>query len=307
MIKIPISQKQKQKIEKLYWDWISSYHLQKFATVVNNDQVLHEFIFNGEKYSAMALKKFLLSSCGELENLKARLDIMRTKNKHINQVTKEYLKSRYTNYRNTQAGKIINVLGITVCPYCNQNLLNVVYREGRIRYWGDLDHFYSKNDYPELSICLYNLIPVCKVCNQLKSSKKRIIANPFDLKKKSKIKFRTEFDEKFDLRYLQGKSKNFNIVIDKECLTKEDEEEIELFDLENRYKELKQNAQEIIIKSKAYEEIYIKYLQEKFSLSESELDAYIFGYNENHLDRSLSKFNLDIMNEFRNLKASCIL
>ena len=32
--------------------------------------------------------------------------------------------------------------------------------------------------------------------------------------------------------------------------------QVKLFDLENRYKKLKRNAQEIIIKSKAYDEIY---------------------------------------------------
>lgn len=80
----------------------------------------------------------------------------------------------------------------------------------------------------------------------------------------------------------------------------EDKEEIKLFDLENRYKQLKHNVQEIIIKSKAYDSIYIKQLQMEFSLSDDELDSYIFGYDENHLNRVLSKFNLDIMNEFRN-------
>ena len=41
-------------------------------------------------------------------------------------------------------------------------------------------------------------------------------------------------------------------------------------------------------------------LQEDFSLNNEELDAYIFGYDEKHLNRILSKFNMDIMNEFKN-------
>lgn len=211
-----------------------------------------------------------------------------------------FLKERYKNYRDSQAAKIVNVLGITVCPYCNQNHINIVYKDGKIRYWGDLDHFYDIDDYPEMSICLYNLVPVCKVCNQLKSSQRRMIVNPYNLEKRSNIRFKTEFDDKFDLGYLQGKSPNFNIVIDEKNLSMEDKEEIKLFDLENRYKQLKHNVQEIIIKSKAYDRIYIKQLQMEFSLSDDELDSYIFGYDENHLNRVLSKFNLDIMNEFRN-------
>ena len=302
MLKIPISKKQKEEIERIYWNWINTYHLKNFMVIINNDDILKNLISKGKKDLVAATKSFLLSNCDELDNLKLNIDKLRVRNKHVNQTTEEYLRGRYINYRDSQAAKIVNVLGITVCPYCNQNHLNVVYREGRVRYWGDLDHFYSKDEYPELAICLYNLIPVCKVCNQLKSSQKRIIANPYNLEKKSNIKFQTEFDDKFDLGYLQGKSQNFNIVIDEEQLSKEDKEEIELFDLKNRYKQLKQNAQEIIIKSKAYDGIYQKQLQEEFSLSNDELNSYIFGYTENHLDRVLSKFNLDIMNEFKNTK-----
>ena len=120
------------------------------------------------------------------------------------------------------------------------------------------------------------------------------------MEKKSNIRFKTEFDDKLDLDYLQGKSLNFNITIDERFLQNEDKEEVKLFDLENRYKKLKRNAQEIIIKSKAYDEIYRNQLQEDFSLNNEELDAYIFGYDEKHLNRILSKFNMDIMNEFKN-------
>lgn len=302
MIKIPISKRQKEEIERIYWNWIGKYHLQNFIAIINNDDILKDLIFNGKKDLDTALKSFLLSNCDELDNLKSKLDGLKLRNKHINKITEGYLKDRYVNYRDSQAAKIVNVLEITVCPYCNQNHLNVVYRDGRVRYWGDLDHFYNKDEYPELAICLYNLIPVCKVCNQLKSSQKRKIVNPYNLGKKSNIKFKTEFDDEFDLDYLQGKSQNFNIVIDEEQLTKEDKEEIELFDLRNRYQQLKHNAQEIIIKTKAYDGIYQKQLQKKFSLSNDELNSYIFGYNENHLNRVLSKFNLDIMNEFKNFE-----
>lgn len=300
MIKIPISEKQKREIENICWTWISKYHFDAFKTVIENDDVFRKLIVKDDETLETALKKYLFNECNNLTQVKADIDEMRGRGEHLKEHTKHFLKERYKNYRDSQAAKVVNALGITVCPYCNQNHINVVYKDGKIRYWGDLDHFYDKDDYPEMSICLYNLIPVCKVCNQLKSSQKRIIINPYDLEKRSNIKFKTEFDDKFDLDYLQGKTQNFNIVIDEKTLLREDKEEIELFDLENRYKQLKQNVQEIIIKSKAYDGIYRKQLREEFSLSDDELDAYIFGYDESHLNRVLSKFNLDIMNEFRN-------
>ena len=145
------------------------------------------------------------------------------------------------------------------------------------------------------------MIPVCKVCNQLKSSQKGKIVNPYNCGAKSGIRFKTEFDEKMDLDYLQGKSQNFNIIIDKYEATAEDLEEIKLFDLENRYKQLKRNVQEIIIKSRAYDNLYQNQLKKDFGLDDEEIMSYIFGYTDNHLNRVLSKFNSDIMDEFRNI------
>lgn len=303
MIKIPISEKQKEKIEKIYWGWMKKYHLEELIETIEEDDVIKELILEGEEDLRKAIKKYLLSDYSELFKIKSRIDKFRTENKRIDDRTESFLKKRYENYRDSQAAKVVNVLEISVCPYCNQNHINVVCQKGgRIRLWGDLDHFYDKSTYPELMVCLYNLIPVCKVCNQLKSSQKGTIINPYNCQINSNIKFKTVFDDKLDIGYLQGKSQNFNIVIEKESLTEEDKEEIRLFDLENRYKQLKQNAQEIIIKSKAYDLIYQEQLMEKFELSEEELSSYIFGYTDNHLNRILSKFNLDMANEFRGSK-----
>lgn len=301
MIKIPLSESQKNKIENIYWDWICKYHIEKLIETIKNDKTMRELVLNGKKDLKDAIKKFLLSDYSELEIIKERIDKIRESNASLKKSTKDFLFARYVNYRNSQAAKIVSILGMTVCPYCNQNHINVVYeKENKVRFWGDLDHFYDKSTYPELVVCLYNMIPVCKVCNQLKSSQKRKLVNPYNCKVKSNIKFKTEFDEKVDLDYLQGKSQNFHITIDKYEATEEDLEEIKLFDLENRYKQLKQNAQEIIIKSRAYDSLYQNQLKKEFELDDEEIRSYIFGYTDNHLNRVLSKFNLDIMNEFIN-------
>lgn len=300
MIRIPVNEKQKSEIEKIYWDWISEYHYCKFEQIIQDDELFKNLIMKDGKDLKAALKKYLLQDCNKLSETKDVIDEMRDNDKSIKDSTKAFLKERYKNFRDSQAAKIVKCLDVTVCPYCNQNHINIVYKNGKLRYWGDLDHFYDKEDYPELAICLYNLIPVCKVCNQLKSSAQRKIVNPYNVDKKSNIRFKTEFDNKVDLDYLQGKSQNFNIMIEEEHLSEEDREEIELFDLDNRYKQLKQNVQEIIVKAKAYDDLYIKQLQQEFSFNSEELNSYIFGYDENNLNRVLSKFNFDIMNEFKN-------
>ena len=296
MIKIPLSEKQKEEMERIYWKWMSRYHLKNLLKVIESDAALKELVVKDED-AKVSLRKYLLLNYEELGKIKVAIDM---RGRKLQQSSVDYLKARYLNYRDSQAAKIVNVLGINACPYCNQNYINVGYdKMGKIKFWGDIDHFYDKKSYPEMALCLYNLIPVCKVCNLLKSSQQKMIVNPYNQKAESGIKFRTEFDESFDLDYLQGKSQSFNIIIDESGVNNEDKEEIELFDLKNRYKKLKRNVQEIIVKSKAYDQIYEKFLKEGFDLGDDELRTYVFGYAENHLDRTLSKFNMDIMNEFR--------
>ena len=87
-------------------------------------------------------------------------------------------------------------------------------------------------------------------------------------------------------------------MIDKANLSETDNNEIELFELEDRYNNLKRNAQEIIIKAKAYDVQYKKFLEDKFDIDGEELEKYIFGYTDEHIDRELSRFNRDIMEEF---------
>lgn len=162
-----------------------------------------------------------------------------------------------------------------------------------------MDHYYNKSQYTAMAICLYNLIPACKVCNQIKSKTDKKIQNPYDSSYSSKIRFKTEFDDQGDIDYLQGKSQNFNIVIDKTNILETDNNEIDLFELEDRYNNLKRNAQEIIIKAKAYDVQYKKFLEDQFDIDGDELEKYIFGYTDEHIDRELSRFNKDIMEEFK--------
>lgn len=306
MIKIPLSKNQKCKIEKMYWDWFAKYHIENMINIVKNDKWMNCLVL-GEKgdlkksIQIEGIQKFLLSDYKELKVLKNHIDTMRKNGKEINKESKAYLYARYENFRKSQAGKFVDMIGVTVCPYCNQNHINLVYdKNNKVRFWGELDHFYAKSLYPELVVCLYNMIPACKICNQLKTNQKGEIENPYNCEAKSGIKFKTEFDENIDLNYLIGESDNFNIVINKYETTKEDLEEINIFDLERRYKLLKRNVQEIIVKSKAYDILYQNQLKKDFNINDEELKSYIFGYTDDHLNRTLSKFNLDIMNEFRN-------
>lgn len=73
--------------------------------------------------------------------------------------------------------RIVRNTGLTVCPYCNRDYINC--RAGNVS-GAQLDHFFSRSEFPIFSVCLYNLVPVCGNCNRVKSAKKIAFASPFD-------------------------------------------------------------------------------------------------------------------------------
>lgn len=297
MNKIPMTEKQKNQIEEIYWKWFSKRHLKTFMEIIEQDTTLKKIIDEDLNITKDSIKAFLLADTKKLADIKKNIDDYAD---DINDESKKFILKRYGNFRKSQAAKIVDVLGILTCPYCNQNYINIVYdKEGKLQFRGDLDHYYNKSQYTAMAICLYNLIPACKVCNQIKSKTDKKIQNPYDSSYSSKIRFKTEFDDQGDIDYLQGKSQNFNIVIDKTNILETDNNEMDLFELEERYNNLKRNAQEIIIKAKAYDIQYKKFLEDKFDIDGEELEKYIFGYTDKHIDRELSRFNRDIMKKFR--------
>lgn len=65
---------------------------------------------------------------------------------------------------------ICDGLDIPVCPYCNMSFTSHVASDsGKFR--PEFDHFYPKAIYPVLTLSLYNLIPSCRECNDIKKAK----------------------------------------------------------------------------------------------------------------------------------------
>ncbi|ACV62298.1 hypothetical protein Dtox_1425 [Desulfofarcimen acetoxidans DSM 771] len=61
--------------------------------------------------------------------------------------------------------QLLSALHVDVCPYCNrQYITNYIARESA-RATADIDHFYSKSQYPFLALSMYNFIPSCQICN----------------------------------------------------------------------------------------------------------------------------------------------
>lgn len=76
----------------------------------------------------------------------------------------------YKGFRKTILIKLARILNVKVCPYCNMQYTLVADENSSSLAKFQFDHFFSKQEYPWLSMSLYNLIPSCAECNHGKST-----------------------------------------------------------------------------------------------------------------------------------------
>lgn len=63
----------------------------------------------------------------------------------------------------------IRNLGIAVCPYCDEEYIEVLDTEdGKTIRTLEIDHFFPKSQYPALALCFFNLVPSGQNCNGMK-------------------------------------------------------------------------------------------------------------------------------------------
>lgn len=68
-------------------------------------------------------------------------------------------------------------LQVPVCPFCNRIYTTTLFRES-VR--PAFDHFFPRSEYPYLAVSLFNLIPICDICNKAKSDRIDSIIYPYD-------------------------------------------------------------------------------------------------------------------------------
>lgn len=87
----------------------------------------------------------------------------------------------YLDIANTyNAYEFLKLMSLRVCPYCDSEYISEFTRnDGSNRRISEIDHFFSKSDYPALAMCFYNLIPSGMGCNHLKN-RSDISASPYD-------------------------------------------------------------------------------------------------------------------------------
>ena len=246
-----------------------------------------------------------------------KFDGTHTKKSHTK--LKDYIVERYkekleSRYNKIDKKELVRITGVTVCPYCNRNFINVTEEANT----SQLDHFFPKNEYPLLALCFYNLIPSCYGCNNKKSTSKFYIS-PYD-------ESITDIDEllKFSLNIKSAdfinNSESIDIII-KDDISEEELKQLEskdklsvrqkllkdkyVIDTRSLYKLHTDVVQELLWKQEVYSNSYKIKLEEILATSDKkfskyEIDRMIVGYytdKENYGKRPLSKMVTDISKE----------
>jgi len=193
----------------------------------------------------------------------------------------------------------VQTLDLKTCPYCNRNYTFIVDSDnGKLR--PEIDHFYPKSIYPFLAMSFFNLIPSCSICNHTKSSKIEVnLENPYDIKEGS-YRF-TYIPNNVEFTIIEKEKYNFDNF---EIELKGNKSNIEIFKLEELYKQHKDIVLELLIKKAYYPQSYINELS-TFGFSQDEIYRYLFSnYNkdEDLHKRPLSKLIKDISQELGIIK-----
>lgn len=202
---------------------------------------------------------------------------------------------------------ILTSMDIPVCPYCNIDYTLNYEKKGQQRSTADLDHFYLKSEYPEYSLCLYNFVPSCPVCNsKMKGTKS--MTRTTHLYPHSRETDYVEKEVRFEIQnmasFLLGKNRvlDLELCIDPDAKQKNKIEANEqVFQLNSRYQNFQWYAEEWLKKAQIYNSYYEDELKKWMIHSSIDIKELIFGYSLSEQEygrRSLGKLKNDLLIQF---------
>lgn len=194
---------------------------------------------------------------------------------------------------------------LEVCPYCNRQYITSFQASRKQYVTADLDHFYPQSRFPLLALSLYNLVPACLVCNRLiKRDGFGNIWNPYRAGFADQVHF--EVDNPQNVNALIGNNDEFTLRLKNDALENDSDFEvtentIQFFELEEIYQSHKQFVRELLYKKHAYNETYLRELQDIFrkaGIDRVDTNLILYGFEMDKAkigERILGKLTFDIV------------
>jgi 5-methylcytosine-specific restriction endonuclease McrA len=254
------------------------------------------------------IKQLLLESNIDVvfNKLKNRLNKFNAIIQNSEGVVSKFMLAQYSKFRKSK-GCILYVKNLNgqVCQYCDKGIIDCT----DLHFYGDLDHFLNKASNYCLALNIANLVPCCKVCNQLKGTKK-VNFNP------GVYSLDDVFYFKISEQFLSELITNFDVgdTIKIELKKKEKAEQELLNNLDNilllsdRYKNCGSIINYLVQLKRVYSKSYLNDISNLLSQSydEDEIKRFLLGfYNKNSTPKiqPLTKLVNDIatqINLFKN-------
>ncbi len=307
MIKIPYPN---QQILDNYFDDIKDELLKRIKKIKAGKKVTRKKKVHKVTKPIMSILNYL-----DNENNLKKMILAKPNNliRIIKFIEKKFKKARYSKealnnilfrifvdygYKKIDKLGFIDNINLGSCPYCNRNYIFTVNKKGSVK--PEIDHFYPTSKYPYLAVCFFNLIPSCPTCNGFgaKEAKDTFyaypITNPYELKE-DEFKFSIS-PESIEFFSVENKKYNFESF---EIELYGNKANLDVFKLEELYKQHKDIVLELLIKKAYYPDSYIQELK-GFGFSEDEIYRYLFSNYKEEKDlhkRPLSKLIKDISQE----------
>ena len=189
---------------------------------------------------------------------------------------------------------------LNVCPYCNRNFVNPIYKEKAVeegkdyKKWSpDIEHFFPKSIYPFLSLSISNLLPSCTFCNKIKhdiDTYKHNCLSPYEIENS---------DFRFDFTLKSERVKEVRLISkNKNCKNSE------ILHLESLYNDVHSKyINDIFDDVLKYPRIYKDSLKKEFKLTESDYKELFRNYHDekDFNKQPLSKMTKDLYNQINSL------
>jgi len=152
---------------------------------------------------------------------------------------------------------------IKSCIYCNSQLAITSDKsyKNELSAKFDVDHYRSKDEYPFLSICLFNLYPSCSSCNRSKSYNDNIEFELYTeyLIKTKKSDYKFHFSSFSKAKYLTTRDSKYLEFTFKEPSYSADKKKFnDVFHIQGIYETQLDIVEELVIKTQIYNPSYIK-------------------------------------------------